>query len=209
MPDPVLFGFPRSAFVRTARLVLEEKGVPYTLEAADPRNPAHRERHPFGKIPAFEHGDVGLYETLAIASYVNDTFEGADLMPAEPLRRARMFQWVSAINHYVYGDMIVRYVIQYAFPSGADGKPDRARIDAALPDVRHHLGVIEQNIGDVGFLSGDSLAYDDLLLAPNIAVVGMMPEGPELLEACPKLRAWLARIAARPSFAATEPPPRA
>ena len=40
MADPIIFGFPVSTYVRTARTVLEEKGVAYRLEPLPPHDDA-------------------------------------------------------------------------------------------------------------------------------------------------------------------------
>jgi len=57
---PTVFGAPYSVYVRSVRLTLEEKAVDYDLVPVDifaaggpPREQVAR--HPFGKIPAFEH----------------------------------------------------------------------------------------------------------------------------------------------------------
>ena len=46
------------------------------------------ERHPFGRIPAFEHERFDLYEAGAITCYVDEAFPGPVLQPGEPRRRA-------------------------------------------------------------------------------------------------------------------------
>ncbi|WP_245520908.1 glutathione S-transferase N-terminal domain-containing protein, partial [Mesorhizobium sp. M8A.F.Ca.ET.208.01.1.1] len=56
---------------------LEEKGVDYELApvdifAADGIPAWYLERHPFGRIPAFEHDGFRLFETGAIARYVDE-----------------------------------------------------------------------------------------------------------------------------------------
>ena len=78
---PIVFGAPYSVYVRAVRLALEEKGVPYELVPVDifaPGGPPpeHRERHPFGKIPALEHAGFRLYEAGAITRYVDEAFPG-------------------------------------------------------------------------------------------------------------------------------------
>ena len=93
MSTPVLFGATYSVYVRAARLALEEKGVPYRLEEVDifadgGPPPGYAQRHPFLRIPAFEHGGFRLYEAGAIMRYVDDAFDGPPLMPATPRARA-------------------------------------------------------------------------------------------------------------------------
>jgi glutathione S-transferase len=76
---PIIFGAPYSVYVRAVRLALEEKGAHYELIPVDifaPGGPPPERmtRHPFGKIPAFEHAGFRLYEAGAITRYVDGAF---------------------------------------------------------------------------------------------------------------------------------------
>jgi glutathione S-transferase len=76
-----LHGPAYSTYTRTIRLVLEEKGVDYELNEVDLLSgqnhaPDHLERHPWGKVPAFEHDGFRLFETFAIGRYVDEAFPG-------------------------------------------------------------------------------------------------------------------------------------
>ena len=103
MADVKLYGFPQSSYVRTVRLVLEEKAVAYELVPVSFGSDELLAVQPFGKIPAFAHGDFRLYETSAICRYVDETFDGLALTPNDARGRARMEQWISAINDTVRG----------------------------------------------------------------------------------------------------------
>src|SRR5215468_9647910 len=111
MTDPTLFGAAYSVYVRAARLALAEKGVPYRLVevdifAADGPPPDYLERHPFMRIPAFEHDGFRLYESGAITRYVDDAFAGPSLMPPTPRARARANQIISILDNYGYRPMV-------------------------------------------------------------------------------------------------------
>ena len=91
---PVVYGADYSVYVRIVRLALEEKGVAYDLVPVDAfaeggPGEDYLRRHPFGRIPAFEHDGFSLYETGAIARYVDEAFEGPRLQPAEDRRHFR------------------------------------------------------------------------------------------------------------------------
>ena len=79
MSEVIVFGYPQNTYVRTVRMSLEEKGIPYALEPIDLKAPEYRKRHPFAKMPAFQHGNVKLYETSAITRYIDEVFDGASL----------------------------------------------------------------------------------------------------------------------------------
>ncbi|HEU5294661.1 MAG TPA: glutathione S-transferase N-terminal domain-containing protein, partial [Burkholderiaceae bacterium] len=106
-----LYGLARSVYTRIARLALEEKGAAYTLHEVEIFGPdgvpaEHRARHPFGRIPAFEHDGFWLYETAAITRYVDEAFDGPALQPTQPRERARMNQVIGVIDAYAYRPMI-------------------------------------------------------------------------------------------------------
>ena len=97
MVQITLYGATYSVNVRIARLVLEEAGVPYDLVDIDIFSPAtlpagYGERHPFGKIPAFEHDGFRLFETDAIAQYAIAAFGADHLLPSVARERARVLQ---------------------------------------------------------------------------------------------------------------------
>ena len=201
-----LIGDPRSSYMRTARMGLAEKGVRYTLQPAAPHSPEILALHPFGRIPAFRDGPVALFETSAILRYVEEAFPGPSLLPGNIRDRARCEQWVSAINAYVDAPFVRRYVLQYVFPKGADGKPDRAAIDAAAKEMPEKLKILDDAYGGRDFLVGKALSMADLFLAPILFYVEMFPEGKALLPKYPNVMRGQAAIRERASFKETMPP---
>ncbi|MBC7172445.1 MAG: glutathione S-transferase family protein [Polyangiaceae bacterium] len=204
MTSPIVFGSLFSTFARTVVLALEEKGVAYELRATIPHSKALVGLHPFGKVPAFEHGDVRLCETLAIVSYVNEAFEGPALTPTAPLERAEMLKWISLLSDSVYAAVVKGWLIHYAFPRGPEGKPDIAAIEAGLPKARRALEVVDRALEGRKYLAGDALSLADLYLAPIVSSVPMFPGGPELLEGLERLKRLEAELEARPSFVKTK-----
>src|SRR5258706_4633764 len=83
METVTLYGFQRSTYVNVARLVLHAKGVRFTFHDTENEmyTAEHLERHPFGRVPVLQHGNFRLYETSAIALYVDDAFDGPRLQP--------------------------------------------------------------------------------------------------------------------------------
>ena len=102
--------------------------------------------------------------------------------------------------------MIRRYVLQYVFPKGANGTPDRGVIDVAVPQIKSHLEVLDRAYGPRNVLVGDAVSMADLLLAPIVFYLGMFPEGKTLLAGAPNVTRAHAWMAERPSFKATVPP---
>ena len=206
MTELVILGDPRSSYTRTARMACVEKGIDYRSEPVAPHSDAVLAIHPFGRIPAMRHGDIELFEASAICRYIDGAFDGPPLQPTDVVQRARMEQWVSAHNDYINPAMLRRYVLQYIFPKGPDGQPDRAAIDEALPEIEKQLGILDAAYGARNFLVGDSVTLADLFVAPTLFYVGVMPEGETLLAGAPNVKRACAAMAERQSFTATLPP---
>ncbi|AKI00291.1 glutathione S-transferase [Hoeflea sp. IMCC20628] len=102
-----LIGADYSVYSRIARIALNLKGVtfdfvPLDVFAADGPEKARLAGHPFGKIPILRHGKRVVFETLAIARYIDQAFEGPLLQPENPADRARMNQIVAIVDTQVY-----------------------------------------------------------------------------------------------------------
>src|SRR5260370_5095513 len=134
--------------------------------------------------------------------YVEGGLAGRGLMPTEAAERAKAEQWISVLNCYGYPAMVRNYVLQYVFPRGPDGQPDRATIDSALPEIRKILASLDRAIGPRDYLVGDALSLADVLMAPMVNYVGGMPEGKDLLATFPDLRRAAEKLAQRPSYVA-------
>jgi glutathione S-transferase len=212
--DPILYGAAYSVYVRGVRLALAEKGVTYRLEEVDvfaPGGPpgSYLERHPFARIPAFEHDGFRLYEAAAIARYVDEAFAGPSLQPAGPRGRARMIQIVGILDSYGYRPMIWDIYVERMSAPREGRASDEAKIAAALPKARLCLRAIAGLMAGVPFLAGGALSLADLHAAPMFAYFLAAPEGASLMREQPALAAWWESMAARPSMTATRPSPDA
>ncbi|MFQ6022274.1 MAG: glutathione S-transferase family protein [Acidiferrobacterales bacterium] len=209
MADPILYGPGFSTFVRSARLTLEEKGVPYKFEEFDflakGMPPEQLARHPFAKVPAFQHDGFRLYETCAIQRYVDEAFAGPDLQPKDPRQRAHMAQVISILDCYTYTPTIGQVVMQRLVTPMMGGEPDEAMIKAALPQVQKCMDVLENFLDDQPYLAGDTLSLADLHLLPIYAYFVMTPESGPILEKKPGLRRWWESMSARESVQKTQP----
>lgn len=205
---PILYGASYSVYTRIARLAFEEKGMPYRLVETDVfaagGPPAdHLRRHPFGRIPALDHADFVLYETVAIARYVDEAFPGPPLQPDSASSRARVSQIISLLDSYGYRPMVWDVYVERVL-AGEEGRvPDEARIVAALARSAIVLGELERMIGTRAFLAGEDITLADLHAAPMIAYFRLAPEGAQALSRHTRLAAWWDRMNGRPSLQRT------
>ena len=212
MSEPIVFGAAYSVYVRIVRLALAEKGVAYRLEEVDifaeGGPPAdYLARQPFKRIPAFEHESFRLYETGAIARYVDEAFSGPRLMPEDPQVRARANQIISIVDNYAYRSMVWG-VFTECVRAPARGKPgDKALIARSLGAAEACLDALEDLAAPDGpALLGPAPTLADLHLAPMMAYFTLATPGAERLAARHRLSRWWGWMKARPSMAATRSP---
>ncbi len=195
MTDVKLLGLPPSSYMRTAMMVLENKGVPYSVETVDFRAPEFERHHPFSKVPVLRHGNVELFETLAIATYIDEAFDGPALQPENPANKAVMLQWISATNDYFY-ESFVRNCVTERFVKPMRGlEPDEALIAAEKPTMAKHLDILERVLVSNDYLAGSEVSLADFFLAPIMFYFAMTPEGKDLLPKHPAVQAWDERMA--------------
>ena len=202
MANPIVYGPGYSTYARTVRLALEEKGVPYDFVEVDflqgmPEE--HLARHPFGKVPAFEHDGYKLYETPAICRYVDDAFDGQALQPGDAKGRARMTQIICALDSYGYRPMIHDVLIQRAVVPTMGGESDETVIAEGLKKAETCLNVCEGFLGDSSYMVGDSLSLADLHLVPILTYFKLAPDSAPVLDKVPGLMRWYASMRTRPS----------
>jgi len=203
---PEIIGSMRSTYTRVACMVCQEKAIDYVLTETPLHAPEIFAIHPFGKMPVLRHGDVELFESKAIATYLDRSFPAPFVFPSDPHLAALTEQWVSLVNTVIDRTLIRTYLFAYIAPKTADGSPDRKAIDAVMPAVHEQLGVLDKAVARTGYLVGEQFTYADINLLPILYRVRQAPEGAAALAAATHLTRYYDRHAARPSFTSTTPP---
>ena len=210
MPAPIIYGPNFSTYVRSVRLALEEKAAGYELDEIALLQGAHQQepflkRNPFGKVPAFEHDGLALYETAAMTRYVDRAFGGVRLQPSDVKRLARMDQVIGIIDSFAYSCIMSQLVWQRLVTPMMGGTPDEAVVKDCLPQIGLCLSEFERILGDAPWFGGDQLSLADIHLAPIMSYMTSTPESGDLMKPRPQLGAWWQRMAGRPSMAKTQP----
>jgi len=210
MIKPIVYGPGFSPYVRMVRLALEEKGVPYDhvsldMSTGEHKASAHLARHPFGRVPALAHDGQIVYETDAIIRYVDEAFPGPKLVPGNLGARTRSHQ-IALITHNYLSESLLHGILLTYYVADKEKGPDRAKIDAAIPEVEIGFAAIEKLMDNGGpFLMGDAISIADLTLMPLMAYFAQTPESAVLLSKYPRLAAWWQSVAQRKSLANTDP----
>jgi glutathione S-transferase len=202
----IVHGVPGSPYVRAALLTLEEKDAEYELAAmalGTLKQEPHLSRHPFGRIPAFEHDGWMLYETQAIMRYVDAVAPSPRLQPEEPRAAARMNQLMGITDWYVMRQVSMPITRNRVVAPRFNRPVDEDAVAKAIPDARNCVAEIGRLLDGHTWMAGEALSLADLLLAPHLSMFAEAPEGVQILQEHENLRGWLARIEARPSMQAT------
>ena len=209
MGRPIVYGPALSTYVWSVRLALAEKGVAHEL--VEVPFGAHREqphllRHPFAKLPAFEHDGFALYETQAILRYIDEGFPVAPLQPTDLHQFSRMNQIIGIVDAYAWPSIAAGVLVNRVLKPRMGLPADEVAIEAALPRARLCISEISRLMGDQPYLTGDRVTLADLMVIPLFYFFGRMPEGEAPLAEHANIRPWMRRMEERQSFQVTKPP---
>jgi glutathione S-transferase len=210
MIKPRLFGADYSVYVRIARMTLAEKGVDCELIPVDIFAKAglpdwYPERQPFGKIPAFEHDGLDLYETSAIVRYIDEAFDGPKLQPADPRLRARMNQIVGIVDPYAYRTLVWDIYVETVSKPRRNEPTGAALVARALPLAETCLAELARLKQQGEWMLGPAISLADLYLAPVFGYFEKAPQAAPMLAGHSTLSTWWGRMKRRTSYRETEP----
>ena len=200
MVEITLHSMADSAYLWTAMHVADEKGVSYDWAPLLYRSPEHLKLHPFGKMPVLQHGEHFVYETAAIAHYIDRAFAGPPLQPSGALGQAEVIRWISIVNSYVF-PVMNRFMKERLVKQAWGFEVDQAFIASAQEPLALQVRLIDEAVTKFAFLAGDAVTIADSFLLPQLLFFAITPEGKTLLAEAPGATAWLARMRERPSFA--------
>ncbi len=189
--------------MRIVAIVAEEKGLTWEIVPAAARTEEQRQRHPFQRVPAVEIGDEKLFETDAIARYIDEAFEGPALQPDSPRARAEMQKWMSVMQHYYFPTTEIGLVGPRLLAPAQGAPVDEQMVERALPSIRYQLSIADAHLSQNTFFAGSDCSLADFYQQVCWWAVCLTPEGRNLIQQCPNLLRWLTFMMGRPSAAAT------
>ncbi|ATC30976.1 glutathione S-transferase family protein [Caulobacter vibrioides] len=184
---------PARGLVRDLRIrwALEELDRPYTVETVLHQDKsAYRAKQPFGQVPAFDDGEVQLFESGAIVLHIAEQDER--LLPRDPAARARAIGWMFCALNTLEVPLLQLAELNIFSAGQTWTEGARPRVERW---VRQRLGELAARLGDKTYLDGETFTAGDLLVAD---VLRQVPQA--MLAETPILAAYLARCTARPAF---------
>jgi len=147
-------------WVQRAVIMMRAKGIKFDVTYIDLRNKPDwfLEISPHGKVPVLKVDDVPLFESNAIAEYLDEMVEPR-LHPADPIKRARNRAWTDFLPNFVSGLNGVTYC------------PSREALPDALEAAKKRLSRLEEAIAnergnDGPYFNGDKLCLVDAAYGP-------------------------------------------
>jgi glutathione S-transferase len=191
-PMLTLVSHPLCPYVQRAAIVLAEKGVPFTRRDVDLADkPAwFTALSPLGKTPVLlVDAGTPLFESAVICDYLDETL-APRLHPQDPLQRARHRAWVE------FASAMLSTI--WTFYTA----PDDAALARGRDELRAKFAQLEQVLDAAGpFFAGAHFCIVDAAFAPVFRYFEVFAQWGEAapFEALPRVRAWGAALAARPS----------
>lgn len=138
------------------RIVLYEKGMDFDIIDVNMMSRAEDIAviNPYNKVPVLVERDLILYEANIINEYIDERFPHPQLMPPDPVMRARARLFLFRFEQELYSqvDLIERGVVKSA--------------DKARGVIRDNLTQLSQILAHQKFLMGGELSMLDVAIAP-------------------------------------------
>jgi glutathione S-transferase len=197
-----LYTFPPSTNSRKVRIALLEKGLEFErinvdLSKREQKSPEYLKIHPFGQIPALDDEGFIIYDSTVINEYLEDEYPYPSLMPnhSEGRARARLLEDLRDTHFNPY---FVHIIYEMRKP---EGERDNQRIDNAKTEITKCLDRLEAELDGKEYLAG-TFSLADVAFMSNFELLDRFGI-PVAADKYPNTAAWIGRLKARPSFAAS------
>lgn len=142
-------------FSHRCRIVLFEKGMDFEVIDVDLYNKPEDIAviNPYNRVPVLVDRDLVLYESNIINEYIDERFPHPQLMPPDPILRARARQLLHTFEHELFAH------IDVLEKGGKSGEKSRTH-------VRDHLVQFTPVFVKQKFMLGDEFSMLDVAIAP-------------------------------------------
>jgi glutathione S-transferase len=193
-----LYGHPFSSYTQKVLIALWENATPFEFRNVWPESADTAEwlrRWPLAKFPVLADGEQTVVETSIIIEYLALNHPGpVKLLPAEPMAALE----VRFLDRFF--DLHVMDAAQHAVDGAITGDAVKRADGMALSakKLERSYAWLESELGDREWAAGEAFTLADCAAAPALFYADWVhPIG----ENYPVLKAYRARLLARPSFA--------
>jgi len=174
-------------FSHRCRIVLYEKGMDFEIIDVDLYNKPEDIAviNPYNRVPVLVDRDLVLYEANIINEYIDERFPHPQLMPPDPIMRARARQLLHTFEHEMFEHIP-------ALEANQKG------VEKTRAHVRDHLIQLAPMFTKQKFMLGDEFSMLDVAIAPLLWRFELY--GIELPKAASPMMKYAERIFSRQGF---------
>jgi len=190
MPKLKLISHKLCPYVQRAVIALSEGGVPFERVDIDLANKPDWfvKISPLGKTPVLLVDETPIFESAAILEYLEET-QPNPLHPRDPLQRAAHRGWIE------FGSAVLNDI------AGLYGAKDEATFDGKVTVLADKLARLEGRLATGPWFDGERFSLVDAVFGPVFRYFDVFDAIGDfgILAGKPKVAAWRAALAARPS----------
>jgi RNA polymerase-associated protein len=187
----VLYSGTTCPFSQRCRFVLFEKGMDFEIRDIDLYNKPEdiSVMNPYGQVPILVERDLILYESNIINEYIDERFPHPQLMPADPVMRART-------RLFLYNFEKELFVHVSALENRADS--DSKALENARQNIRDRLSQLAPMLLKSKYMLGEEFSMLDVAVAPLLWRLDHY--GIELPKNAAPIQKYAERIFSRPAY---------
>jgi len=184
----ILYSGTSCPFSQRCRIVLHEKGMDFEVKDVDlsEKSDEIAAMNPYNRVPILVERDLTLYESNIINEYIDERFPHPQLMPADPVMRARARLFLHNFESDLFshlGDIV-------------HGSPKAAEKARTL--VRDNLTQIAPIFAKQKYMLGEEYSMLDVAIAPLLWRLDHF--GIQLPKQATPLLKYAERLFSRPAF---------
>lgn len=187
----VLYSGTTCPFSQRCRFVLFEKGMDFEIRDIDLYNKPEDidVMNPYGQVPILVERDLILYESNIINEYIDERFPHPQLMPADPVMRARTRLFLYNFEKELFAHVSV-----------LESRRDVPSVDTdrARTSIRDRLSQLAPMLLKNKYMLGDEFSMLDVAVAPLLWRLDHY--GIELPKNAAPIQKYAERIFSRPAY---------
>lgn len=179
-------------FSHRCRFVLFEKGMDYEINDLDLYNKPEQINvmNPYGQVPILVERDLILYESNIINEYIDERFPHPQLMPADPVMRARTRLFLFNFEKEIF--------VHVAVLEDRSLRADTKKLDQARAAIRDRLSQLAPLLIKNKYMLGEDFSMLDIAMAPLLWRLDHY--GIELPKTAAPLQKYAERVFSRPAY---------
>ncbi|HSQ10121.1 MAG TPA: glutathione S-transferase N-terminal domain-containing protein [Burkholderiaceae bacterium] len=185
----VLYSGTTCPFSQRCRFVLFEKGMDFEIRDVDLFNKPEdiNVMNPYGQVPILVERDLVLYESNIINEYIDERFPHPQLMPADPVMRARTRLFLFNFERELFVHV-----------QALENSNNQKLIEKGRSTIRDRLTQLAPIMLKNKYMLGDDFSMLDVALAPLLWRLDHY--GIDLPKTAAPLMKYAERIFSRPAY---------